>query len=133
MNDSQSAIISKVRMGVRVRRRAVGGPPRMAYGYLRGGQGVGAEMVFKIRELASFLSGADSAVSEHGHARRVVPPVFKAAQATEDDVQGAISVIALVLVDASDISDDSTHGPQLTSVGNFLPKLFSCWKILATV
>ena len=104
VDERDVAGLVEMRVGVDLGRRAVGGPAGV--GNASGGAleklgrplGVGA--VVELGDFSRCLGDDDPFVIQNGDARRVVAPVFEAAQAV-DEHSGRICF--------SDVSDDSAH------------------------
>ena len=92
-----------VRVGVDVRRPAVGGPAGVPDPRRGGRHRVGRQQRPQVLELARLLAHVQGPVGHDGHAGGVVAAVLQALQARHDDVHG---------LPMTRVPHDSTHGPK---------------------
>ena len=101
-----TALAAPVRVRVDVRGTSVGGPAGVADAGARRSEGVRVQRGPKVLQLAGALLGVDAVLGDEGDARRVVAPVLQACEPLHDHG------LSLVVRVRSDVTDDSTHGPQ---------------------
>ena len=100
LHDGELAVVAHVRMGVRLRRRAVRGPARMAEANIAVKIATVMRFGQQILDLAAGLGKLDRAAVEHGDAGRVITAVFELLQPFEKDRRSLLR---------ADVSNDSTH------------------------
>ena len=100
LHDGELAVVAHVRMGVRLRRRAVRCPARMAEADIAVKIATVMRFGQQILDLAAGLGKLDRAAVEHGDAGRVITAVFELLQPFEKDRRSLLR---------ADVSNDSTH------------------------
>ena len=100
LHDGKLAVVAHVRVGVRLRRRAVRCPARMAKADIAVKIATVMRFGQQILDLAAGLGKLDRAAVEHGDAGRVIAAVFELLQPFEKDRRSLLR---------ADVSNDSTH------------------------
>ena len=100
LHDGELAVVAHVRVGVRLRRRAVRCPARMAEADIAVKIATVMRFGQQILDLAAGLGKLDRAAVEHGDAGRVITAVFELLQPFEKDRRSLLR---------ADVSNDSTH------------------------
>ena len=100
LHDGELAVVAHVRVGVRLRRRAVRCPARMAEADIAVKIATVMRFGQQILDLAAGLGKLDRAAVEHGDAGRVITAVFELLESFEKDRRSLLR---------ADVSNDSTH------------------------
>ena len=100
LHDGELAVIAHVRVGIRLRRRAVRCPARMAEADIAVKVATVMRFGQQILDLAAGLGKLDRAAVEHGDAGRVIAAVFELLQPFEKNRRSLLR---------ADVSNNSTH------------------------
>ena len=100
LHDGELAVVAHMRVGVRLRRRAVRCPARMAEADIAVKIATVMRFGQQILDLAAGLGKLNRAAVEHGDAGRVITAVFELLQPFEKDRRSLLR---------ADVSNDSTH------------------------
>ena len=106
VNEGETPIRAGVRVGVRDRRAPVGGPAGVTDARVRVDGRLRVELFGKVHELAERTAHVQVIRGRQGDTRRVVPAIFEARQAAEDNLATTLGRLACNM---SNNSAHSTH------------------------
>ena len=104
MDEGEAPVRAGVRVGVRDRRAAVGRPAGVSDARVRVGRGLRVDFLGEVHELADRAAHVQVTRGRQGDARRVVPTIFEARQAAEDNLATTLGRLAC------NMSNNSAHG-----------------------